>query len=153
MAARFSQKQYYGEVNSFLRHVLLDLPVAKRGVIIRDPRNILISTLNRGVPSNSAARALLDSFALGYRALDQALQDKNVILIRFEKMTTDVVYMRDLLKVFGIADVPVSKAMIAQKIHFTKVYEFKTYTSIPTPLRCYHEAQTEWYREKYYTKS
>ncbi len=36
----------YGEVNSFLRYILLDLGVKKKGVIRRNPADVFISICN-----------------------------------------------------------------------------------------------------------
>lgn len=37
----------YGEVNSFLREVAMDLPVDKVGVLLRNPYDILLSSINK----------------------------------------------------------------------------------------------------------
>jgi len=46
MIDRFKVPRNYGEVNNFLRFVLMDLNVKKRAIIIRDPRAIMLSSVN-----------------------------------------------------------------------------------------------------------
>ena len=149
VAARFDQQQYYGEVNSYLRHVLPELLVARRGVILRHPQSILVSLMNWDA-KHKMSQWRVDSTALGYRALDRALQDASVVSIHFERMTTDVAYLQNVLEVFGIDDVQASEEMIAQKINAPKHYRIEKYADIPGHIRRYYEAQTNWYQEKYY---
>ena len=150
VAARFHRREYYGEVNSYLRHVLLRLPVERRGVILRDPRDILISVMRRSGIEQKLAQWRMDIIALGYLALDEALRYANVVSIRFEKMTTDVGYLQIVLEGFGIADVQVSEEILAHKVNVSKRGRIGRYTDVPDVVRRYYEAQTDWYREKYY---
>lgn len=149
VAARFCRRKYYGEVNSYLRHVLLELPVGRRGVILRDPRDILVSAIRwTGVQGMSQGR--MDVIAVGYLALDRALQDTAVVPIRFEKMTTSVGYLQNVLGTFGIEDVRVSKETLVRKINASRNDGIGGYADIPGAARRYYEAQTGWYQEKYY---
>lgn len=149
VAARFCQREYYGEVNSYLRHVLLELPAERRGVILRDPRDILVSVVRRSV-ARKLSQGRMDVIALGYLALDRALRDTDVVSIRFEKMTTNVGYLQRVLETFGIEDVRVSKEILARKVNASKDNGIRGYVDIPRATRRYYEAQTGWYQEKYY---
>lgn len=151
VAARFCQREYYGEVNSYLRHVLLELPVGRRGVILRDPGDILVSVVRRSV-AQKLSQEQMGVIALGYLALDRALQDDGVVSIRFERMTTDVAYLQNVLEAFGIKDVQVSKETLACKVNASKGNGVKEYADVPDAIRRYYEAQTGWYREKYYAE-
>ncbi len=149
VSARLCRREYYGEVNSYLRHVLLELPVERRGVILRDPGDILVSVVRRRV-ARKLPQWRMDVIALGYVALDQALQSGSVIPIRFERMTTDAAYLQNVLEAFGIKDVQVSKETLARKVNASKCNGVKGYADVPDATRRYYEAQTGWYREKYY---
>ena len=151
VADRF-ERQCYGEVNSYLRHILLELPVAKFGVIVRNPADILLSAIN-WMPKHKIMKPKMDLIALGYVCLDATIEEDGVELIRFERMTTDVAYLQDVLERFDVWDVEVSPATIAKKVNKPASYAFKTYDEIPVSVRRYYERQTNWYKEKYYASS
>lgn len=150
VAARFRKREYYGEVNGYLRHVLLDLPVDRRGVILRHPHDILVSAFNWSGRGN-VTRQRLDIIALGFHALDRALA-AGVSPIFFEQMTTDATYLQQVFSLFGITDVVISAATLAEKVNEPKTYRIREYAEIPAGVRRYYDRQTDWYRKKYYAK-
>jgi len=149
MVAKRFARPFYGEVNGLLRHVLMYLPVQQRGVILRDPRDILLSAYNK----RTFKMVHVDLIALGYRALDDALRTDSVIAIRFERMTTSVRYLQWVLKAFGIEDVTPTQADLAKKINTSGRSRAARYENIASSVRRRYEAQTNWYREKYYGSS
>jgi hypothetical protein len=147
---RLNQRDYYGEVNSFLRHVLLDLDVAQRGVLLRDPHDILVSALNWS-KKPGVSKGRVDMIGLGFMAMDRAIEDdEDVRVIRFEEITTSVTTLQAVLTDFGIRDVKVTQATLAAKVNAPVRYRVKTYQDVAAPIRGYYEAQTAWFREKYY---
>ena len=62
------QKENYGEVSSFLRYILNEIEVEKKGVIIRDPRHVLVSTFNR--KDYHISKLLWKDFDRAYKKLD-----------------------------------------------------------------------------------
>jgi hypothetical protein len=92
----------------------------------------------------------IDLMALGYQALDYALRHSSVWAISFERMTTDVPYLRWLLERFGIDDVSPTQETLDKKVNATTERRYEQYEDISAQIRHYYEAQTEWYREKRY---
>jgi len=94
-------KDFYGEVNGRLRFFIDDLVVDKKGVILRNPYDVLISTCNRTTPFLTVS---LFERRCCYRILDQQIE-AGVPIIWFDKMTTDLDYLHSVLVDFGITDV------------------------------------------------
>jgi len=141
-------REHYGEVNSYLRHVLLDLDVARRGVIIRNPYDILVSVAN-WKSLNALNNELLYTFALGFRDLHRAVE-AGAQLIRFERMTTDAGYLQQTLVDFGITDVRVTPDNLQTKINTAASYRFKAYRDLPVRMRRFYEHGVRWFVERYY---
>lgn len=139
------QQDYYGEVNSYLRHALYRLDVGRRGVIIRSPRDIWISAINHRVETT---RAAVDVISLGLLALHEAIRAGAFIII-FEEMTTDATYLRGVLRIFGIEDVEPTSQLMQKKVNAAP-RRVKRYTDINAHHRKIFQEQTDWFTEQYY---
>jgi len=139
----------YGEVNSLLRFALdasrpgSERYIGKRGVIVRDPRDVIASVMNRrGHKAEDfphvVRRVLTSYFRL--LALTQ-LREPAYATFRFERMTTDLDYLRDVVAWTGIDDIQVEAADLATKVNVNKASWFprwpeweKRYVSIYAEL-------------------
>jgi len=120
-------KDNYGEVNSMLRRIFLNIPVSKRGVLIRNPYDIYLSIANR----KDVSYKWIEEFEESLKIITFALSDKKfkVKRICFDKLTTDVNYANSILKWFGIDDVELTIEDITTKVNFT-LPENKKYKKI-----------------------
>lgn len=97
----------YGEVNSCLRFIVQDLPVDKRGVLIRDPVQIALSSINK-FPIRWFG---MGGFAERCMALEsdlrqvQHLIDAATPTFRFEQFTRDADRMAEIIDWLEIDDV------------------------------------------------
>lgn len=127
---------HYGEVNSMLRRIFIHLPVAKRGLLIRNPYDVYLSIANR---KQATERKFIDEFKESLGLINYALSKKNfkVIKIEFEKLVTNIDYAKMVLKWFDIDDVEIKKEDIITKVNFTKEKnrKYKTIKDLPPDVR------------------
>lgn len=146
------QRPRYGEVNSRLRRVLMDIEVETRGVIIRDPDVLWRSIVNKRLANPAKIRKplakLADEFEEALELLDRYIQ-QGVITIRFEQMTTNISYLRNLLWRFGITDVQVNQKIVDKRINAVRP-RVKSIEDIPAEFRHVAAQRGAWFRDKYY---
>lgn len=114
---------HYGEVNSHLRHAALDLNVAKKGVIIRDPAEVWVSILNR--KSKDKWEEMLLNYEVSANALE-ALVCGGASVICFRRMTTEVSYAYKVLDHFGIRDVMIGPSLLTARVNETQGRVYRT---------------------------
>lgn len=147
--ARFNQ-DYYGEVNSYLRHVILDLPVAKKGIILRHPREILLSAYNRQRVPLSLSQCT--NVVVGLAALRRALHtDPAIRLIYFRQMTSEPGYLRELVASFGVTDAVITANTCRCKLNATQRVRYASYDMLPLNMRAYYEYQLQDFIAEYFT--
>lgn len=112
--ARFT-RDYYGEVNSRLRWVVMGLSVAKKGVIIRNPIDVWISTGNR--KSSFKHEHELARMERSFEILGTAVSSGVARLIDFNRMTGELDYIEKLLTEFGVEDVGVAEEDLQKKVN------------------------------------
>ena len=168
IGSRFVNKRYYGEVNGQLLWYVIPydfrqygksilqrwrlipklnrrggrLPrVDKCGVIIRDPLEIAASMMNRkkngewdDIFLNIEERLYLIDASISFGFLP----------IYFRRMTTEVDYLQEIIRTFGINDVKVTDEMIQKKVNHNKTYLYSA-EDVPKPW----PARYAWYQEKY----
>ena len=100
VAQRFVEN--YGEVNSYLRFVLMGLPVDKKAVLIRNPESILRSAMVR--KGHGDFDHLVREIARGLKSVDDCAV-RGARVIRFERMVTEEDYRQELYHWLGL-DVP-----------------------------------------------
>ena len=120
--ARFDRDNY-GEVNSFLRYILRDLGVKKKGVIRRNPAHVFISICNWEEGFLDELPVKIDFIKRSFEVVDRALDTDGISPIVFEKLTTNTEYANQVITDFGITDVLLSKEDLAGKIHRAKENE------------------------------
>ncbi len=110
-------RDHYGEVNSRLRYAAKRLPVAKVGVIVRDPYAVWASILNRKPPEQ------WDRLLRDYERTAEALSElwhKGAWVISFARMVEDPWYTAKVLRTFGVEDVEVSLRDLGVKVNVTQ---------------------------------
>lgn len=124
-------RDFYGEVNSYLRRVLFDLDVSRRGIILRDPRSIWLSIANRSSESDLLKKFVRLGESVGI--IQSAIQ-RGAEPILFERMTTDTKYLQSVLQRFGIKDVGITEEMLTP-MNETTEKKFTSIDQFPKPIQ------------------
>ena len=104
---RFEAHDNYGEVNSFLRYIVADLPVDKRSVIIRNPLDLAMSAINKFPLSWMGMHGFTERvhhLKADLKAV-QRLIDAHYPVWRFERFIAEPDYMAQIIDWAGIDDV------------------------------------------------
>jgi hypothetical protein len=129
-------RNYYGEVNSRLRFYFKELNVSKKGIIIREPKDIILSVCNRG---KSKEDILLTIRVLNdyYNKFIEWTKESTFFKIDFAKMTSDVSYLNSILQYFGIDDVIIDNKIIKIKINenLQRNIIYKSFEDIPNEFK------------------
>lgn len=147
---RWAKKSFYGEVNSYMRWGLLELPVEKKAVILRDPYDLVWTIYNRkGGTLNTVMKAELTDV---FKMLDHYITTFRVKYFYFEQFTRDPqvilkiaehVGITDLVLPVGICDKPVNATPDRKKIA-------KTFFDLPGELQDWAKKYLGFYRKIYY---
>jgi len=111
-------RDYYGEVNSYLRYKADDIRVAKKGIILRDPAEIWLSIANRH-PKKQWGADIKDLEKSIIKLLCYSMK-KEYKVILFRKMVGDKSYLDSTIKYFGIQDVEITNEILNTKINANK---------------------------------
>lgn len=143
---RFDRDKY-GEVNSLLRHAIFDLRVEKKGIILRNPLDIMLSVANK---KRSISMSKLRQIDEGLGLIDKAVEE-GMYVIRFEKMTTEVTNYLSILHHFGINDMDhlVTPALLSRKFNYKKTKKYHNFEDLPDHAKQMAE-KYNWFIEKYY---
>ena len=140
-------RTYYGEVNSYLRWDAAKLKVDKKGVILRNPLDILLSALNwRKRHSKKRGKKTISRISISLHLIDELIE-LGAYKILFSEMTSDMDYVRKLLSDFAIDDVKITQKIIKTKVNTKKR---KRYTSLPKDIKLNAEKRFDWFIEKYF---
>ena len=132
MINAFKNNKNYGEVNSFMRFWIKDIEVAKKGIIIRNPRDITLSIANR--KSIDRTLILMEELNYFYIFFHKLLNDdKRVLKISFDKMTTDFEYLKSLAKRLGINDINWDLTSL-NKVNQNKENKYKRFDELPSKI-------------------
>lgn len=124
-------KDYYGEVNSRLRNYIGKIKVDKVGVILRDPKEIFVSTVWRR-KNFEFLKDKVNSLKKFNKEIMPNL-DKDVVRIDFKKMVNDINYLKNVINEFGISDIP-DRAFILFPINNT-VNKDMDFDNLPKELK------------------
>jgi len=149
---RFDSKDWYGEVNSRLRHVFLKLKrIDYRGIVIRHPLNIIESGLRRQVRFIGLQQPHYRKRIFGgFHYLDEAIS-AGVDWWYFEDMVSDIVYLKQICNKIGIDDIDFSKIDLSIKVSSTG--NSKQGTGVEGLKKSVKEMcmnEVSWYIDKYY---
>lgn len=162
LADRFNQGKAagpYGEVNSFLLYSLRELPVDRRAVIVRDPIEIVVSYANRNPrelcrvnPDDSEPLPLEGGF-LSHLISSLAVIDVHagagVPLVSFERMTTDLAYLREIIRDCGVADVEPTAADLRNKVNAAGRDHLRGWRCLGRETQGRIERPLRWFRRAY----
>jgi hypothetical protein len=127
-------KDNYGEVNSRMRFFFNDINVNKKGIILRDTKDIIKSVANR--KSTNETIKLVGELNYFWKLFNEWLSnDTTIFKIDFTKMTTDIIYLKNILTYFGVNDVIVTENIINKKINTNSNNKYKTYEDLPKTIR------------------
>lgn len=141
---RFYTNQNYGEVNSLLRKWFMDLHVPSKGIIIRNPKDITLSSWNK---KKRPVSWLLDDLKPSLELLDH-YHKHGAYTIYFDVMTTDKDYLLKVLADFGITDVQITDDDLKTKINGSDYRT--TWENLPATFRQTAENIIEPFICKYY---
>lgn len=121
-------KDYYGEVNTFLRGYFLYVDVKKYGFILRNPLDIFLSAKNWN-PTNPDTE-IIASIKKGFKLIPKI--SENTKLILFKRMITDKKYLKTIFNFFDIDDVNVNNIDLSKKINMPKkyIYSLRDYKNL-----------------------
>lgn len=137
--------EYYGEVNSYMRFHYADLKVDKKGLLIRNPLDIFLSVMNRKNYISEYKRFVTE-LKYWYNKFEAEMYSEKVKLISFEKMTTEVDYLNEIIKYFGIQDVNITEKDI-QKINPNKTKKFNNFTDLPPQVQIHAHQNLKQYEQ------
>ena len=95
---------YYGEVNSYLRFALPNLPVVKKLYIIRHPFSIVKSTYNWKKGNEIEVIETIHIIETGLRYMMNSIRAGSIKFRYFEDMINDPNVVNDIAKYVGIDD-------------------------------------------------
>lgn len=143
-AQRVLDKDYYGEVNSMRRRIAKDIKVAKCGVIIRHPVELMLSAINR----KGVHQQWIDELGESLVLIDELVR-KGWPIIWFDWLTTDPEYTQQVIREFGIYDVEVTEEKVFTKVNETTHQKYKNLSALtPEMLQDYNQ-KTSWFIKKY----
>ena len=120
-------RQGYGEVNSYLRKVAnltAEGPerfIERRAVILRDPRDVIASNMNRQGRKKQDFELLCNVTIHEYSKVIQLLEHPTLHYdsFEFDRMTTDVAYLQSIIDWTGITDVQVTTDDVEHKVNIS----------------------------------
>ncbi len=146
--ARFDRDNY-GEVNSFLRYVLRDLGVKKKGVIRRNPADVFISICNWEDDFLEKLPEKIDFIKRSFEVVDHAIATEGIYPIVFEKLTTEPDYTNEVIAEFGIKDVVLNEEDLAGKIHRAETNAYQGFEDLTGEQVSLFRENLAWFSEKY----
>lgn len=132
------KREYYGEVNSYLRFYL---PLLKKefevGVILRQPKEIITSVMNRKHINNY--QFFIDDLKYAYDTFKT--HEADVKLIDFKKMVTDKDYIINISNYFSIFDIDKGNINLKEKNNRNKNIKYADFDDLPENVKTYFNKQ------------
>tara|TARA_R100000951_G_C2642578_1_gene181469 strand:- start:889 stop:1491 length:603 start_codon:yes stop_codon:yes gene_type:complete len=129
----FNTKEKYGEVNSYLRFWFHQVPVSKKGIILRNPKHIIKSVANRKTIQETTN--LVNEINYFWNIFHEWKQtDPSIYIIYFEKMVTDLDYLESILRYFNILDANID-ININKKINSNTFESYPSYNELPDQIK------------------
>lgn len=121
---RFNQN-YYAEVNGYLRFMIEDLKVEKKGIILRNPVDLWLSITtwhSQAKWRKTLQQKWMHDFNQVMKAVPYLLklaESGRYFVIDFDRMIKNRNYLKEIFKYFGVTDVKVTKKMLDTKVNST----------------------------------
>ena len=143
----------YGEVNSHLRRTIRpgevghEARIEKRGIILRDPRDIVASGMNRNGRTDADFEALCEDKVRGFARLLELLDHPTLHYEPFEfrRFTTEPGYVREIAEWAGIGEIEVSKEVVSKKGNTSAGTSFPRWRGWTAPQRDAFDAVADRY--------
>ena len=142
-------RNHYGEVNSYLRDVLFDLKVRKKGVIRRNPANVFLSICNWEETFLDNLSSRMENVREAFEIVDRAVQTEDIYPIVFEEMTSNAEYINRVIGDFGIPDVRLEPEDLKHKIHQSSSISYREFDDLPCEAIDEFRRSLAWFSEKY----
>lgn len=140
---RFARNRY-GEVNSRLRRIFWRIPLKRRGVIIRRPRDILVSAVN-WKPDRSL-ETISHKIAEACRIIDDCVL-RGCVILRYDLLTTDALYAEMAAIWLGVCGLHVKDSHL--NTPFNRIENKLQWMDLPPETREWFEGATDWFEKKY----
>lgn len=135
---RAFNKEYYGEVNSYLRFYLsLLIKEYNMGVIIRNPKDIITSVFNRKKIDNY--KFYINDLKGAYDTFDKYQNELKII--DFYKMTSDKNYLINISKTFSIFDINSNDINFKENNNKNKHIKYKSFSELPKNIKTHFYKQ------------
>lgn len=141
--SEFSGPGNYGEVNSLALPAFWRVPVDRRAVILRCPRQLIVSAVRQGHAINDMTYNHLNA----YLGMIDAAVECGVRVVAFHRMVTEIAYTAELLLYLGVDDVAVTQADIDTPVNASP--NTTTWQNMGTLERRGVCAVTDWFTIKY----
>jgi len=116
-------RDFYGEVNSYLRFIIDKIECEKKGIILRNPIDLWLS-ITSWHSQERWASILKKKWNQDFRDIQKAIphllnlvESGNYHVISFRRMTTDLGYLRNIFEYFGVDNVEVDEKMLTTKVN------------------------------------
>lgn len=148
VAGRFRGRDRYGEVSALLRFVLDDLPADRKAVIVRDPAEVMLSSVNRDPERYAIKRftRMVEELEQGLRLLDRSAKN-GVKVVRMDRITTDRAALAALIDHLGVPDVSADDVDLTPMNACAKQH-WPTIASMGAK-RANIVASMKWFKERY----
>lgn len=142
-------RDHYGEVNSFLRYILVDLRLKKKGIIRRNPADIFLSVCNWEPDFLPDFSNRMIELRKAFAAVDRALKDPKIHPIVFEHLVSDPDYTNEVIKKFGIDNVHIDGDDLRKKINRSKATRYRCFKDLNVGHVLAFRRDLAWFSEKY----
>lgn len=137
------RRDFYGEVNGYLRPYFDRLPVAVKAVVVRHPQDIVLSVANwRGGIDADGVRRLGDALALVARH-----HDGGAVPIRFERMVSEPDYLEGVARTLGVEDAETGRVDLGRKINASRGK--RRWGDLAAKVRAEARRRLEWFASRY----
>lgn len=119
------KQDFYGEVNSRLRFYVDRIKADQKGIIIRNPQDIFLSTMNRGKNAYKMARDIFLAYQF-FNMLD------GILFIDFSKMVFDRDYLTKIIRYFDVQ--PILQDGI-EPVNQNKIIHYNSFNDLPSNIK------------------
>jgi hypothetical protein len=128
----------YGEVNSVMKYYFFDLKCDQKGIIWREPRDIILSFSNRSYKDGRLIQKIAEINYFEHRFID-FIADNECELIYFPAMVTDLEYCQSIIDQF-VPDVRVTGMDLKHKTNRNPRYKYKHWHELPEDIKKYYDS-------------
>jgi len=140
-------QDYYGEVSSMLRLAIPHLEVAKKLLLFRHPRDVVVSAANRS-EARAGPRLGMHMRETGeiLRCLDE-LAESGIPVVTYRELVGSPAGCQRVLRMLGVEDVEVTEEMLRRRVnkHPTR---FASFGDLPSGVQ-EKAKEWDWFAEKY----